>query len=59
MLADAVEIDWKEQNLFFFSGSKVILKNVSGSYQPGSLVAIMGPSGAGKSSLLDILTGYK
>ncbi|XP_055598768.1 ATP-binding cassette sub-family G member 4-like [Uranotaenia lowii] len=38
---------------------KVILENVSGTFAPGRLTAIMGPSGSGKSSLLNILSGFK
>ncbi|XP_052869582.1 ATP-binding cassette sub-family G member 4-like [Anopheles cruzii] len=38
---------------------KDILKNVSGTFQPGRLVAVLGPSGAGKSSLLGIISGMK
>ena len=34
-----------------------IMKNVSGSFQCGTMTAIMGPSGAGKSTLFSLLTG--
>ncbi|XP_038077378.1 protein white-like [Patiria miniata] len=37
--------------------SKVILRDVSGVAEPGTLTAIMGASGSGKSSLLNALTG--
>ncbi|OMJ13564.1 ABC transporter G family member 27, partial [Smittium culicis] len=36
---------------------KVILNNVSGTFRPAKLTAIMGPSGSGKTSLLNILSG--
>ncbi|XP_077285125.1 ATP-binding cassette sub-family G member 1-like [Arctopsyche grandis] len=38
---------------------KIILDNVSGSFNAGRLTAILGPSGAGKTSLLKILAGIK
>lgn len=36
-----------------------VLKNVSVSFNPGTLTAIVGPSGSGKSTLLDAILGIK
>ncbi|XP_075224132.1 ATP-binding cassette sub-family G member 1 [Lycorma delicatula] len=43
----------------FRKGTKEILHNINGRFQPSQLIAIMGPSGAGKSTLLDLLSGYR
>jgi ABC-type multidrug transport system ATPase subunit len=40
-------------------GRTTILRDVSLSFQPRELIAIVGPSGAGKSTLLDALTGFR
>lgn len=37
----------------------VLLKEVSGSFRPGVLTALMGVSGAGKTTLMDVLAGRK
>ena len=55
---DAVEIGWEK---LIVKGkdkaSKPIIKNVSGSVPPGTLMAIMGSSGAGKSTLMNVIAG--
>lgn len=44
-------------NLNYTSGSKQIIKGVSGNLKNGQLTALMGPSGAGKTSLLNLIAG--
>lgn len=39
-----------------FSKTKAILKGVTGTAEPGSLLAIMGASGAGKTTMLNVLS---
>ncbi|OLY79963.1 ATP-binding cassette sub-family G member 2 [Smittium mucronatum] len=39
------------------SKKKVILDQITGSFSPGRLTAILGPSGSGKTSLLNLLSG--
>ena len=38
-------------------GSHQVLNDISFSFQPGQIIALLGPNGSGKSSLIKILTG--
>ena len=43
-----------------FTGKRLqLLRDVTGSFRPGVLTALMGVSGAGKTTLLDVLAGRK
>lgn len=46
-------------NLRLNSNRLQLLRNISGSFQPGVLTALMGVSGAGKTTLMDVLAGRK
>ncbi|RQM21793.1 hypothetical protein B5M09_012019, partial [Aphanomyces astaci] len=39
--------------------SRQLLKDTHGSFQPGSLTALMGSTGAGKTTLMDVIAGRK
>ncbi|RHY36194.1 hypothetical protein DYB34_012636, partial [Aphanomyces astaci] len=39
--------------------SRQLLKGIHGSFQPGSLTALMGSTGAGKTTLMDVIAGRK
>jgi len=54
-MADHVPACLHFSNLTYTLGNRTILDTISGSVQPGQVMAIMGASGAGKSTLLDIL----
>jgi ABC-type bacteriocin/lantibiotic exporter with double-glycine peptidase domain len=45
------------ENVCFGYGGDLILNNVSFSFQPGNVYAIIGPSGSGKSTLADLMLG--
>ena len=45
------------ENISFAYGDKVVLDNLSVSFEGGAINCITGPSGCGKSTLLDILAG--
>jgi zinc/manganese transport system ATP-binding protein len=38
-------------------GASLVLQDLSGRFEPGSLTAIVGPNGAGKSTLLNVMAG--
>jgi len=42
-------------NLLFRAGGRVLIDNVSATFQPGLLHLIIGPNGAGKSTLVNLL----
>jgi ABC-type multidrug transport system ATPase subunit/ABC-type multidrug transport system permease subunit len=56
-----ISLIWKDLNKFIDleinHTTKQILYNITGSAQPGEMVALMGPSGSGKTTLLNILGG--
>ena len=55
LMTDHVPAALHFSNISYTLGNRQILDNISGSVQPGQLMAIMGASGAGKSTFLDIL----
>ncbi|KAM6563841.1 hypothetical protein CsatB_023839 [Cannabis sativa] len=57
---DNISLTWEELGVRVSDGKngpKSILQHITGSAQPGEVLAIMGPSGSGKSTLLDALAG--
>jgi len=46
-------------NASFSYGSTEVLRNISHTFEPGSVHAIVGPNGSGKSTLLDLLAGHQ
>ncbi|ORX71724.1 hypothetical protein K493DRAFT_309285 [Basidiobolus meristosporus CBS 931.73] len=60
-LTYSVEVPSDDKKRHFFSKrptkEKVILKQLTGVFQPGRLTAVLGPSGSGKTSLLNVLAG--
>lgn len=55
LMADHVPAAIHFSDVSYSLGNRKILDNITGSVQPGQLMAIMGASGAGKSTFLDIL----
>jgi iron complex transport system ATP-binding protein len=47
------------QNISVRLGAKLVLDNVTTSFAPGQITAIVGPNGAGKSTLLQCLAGLR
>lgn len=44
-------------DLYRLRAAQTLLNNISASFEPGSLTAIMGASGAGKTTMLNMLAG--
>ncbi|XP_077531247.1 ATP-binding cassette sub-family G member 4-like [Haemaphysalis longicornis] len=57
---ESVNLKWKNLTYSVKEGKrrKMLVENLSGEAQSGTLTAIMGPSGAGKTTLLNLLTGF-
>ena len=51
--SDHVTLSWND--LSIKSGEKTIIRNISGTVKPGTLLAIMGSSGAGKSTFMNVI----
>lgn len=49
----------KLHEIGFEAGSKKILRNISGDFEPGKINMILGPNGSGKSSLMKIMAGNR
>jgi zinc/manganese transport system ATP-binding protein len=45
------------RNVSVRHGRRVALEDISGTFAPGSLTAVVGPNGAGKTTLLNVLSG--
>lgn len=52
-----IEVSFVELSLVLKGSGKKILSNVTGTFSPGRITAIMGPSGAGKTTFLNALAG--
>ncbi|MES1912168.1 MAG: hypothetical protein MHM6MM_004486 [Cercozoa sp. M6MM] len=53
----AVSVQFQDLGLTLKANKQVVLKNVSGEFPAGKLIALMGPSGSGKTSFLFTLCG--